>query len=448
MKRRQFLKYTAQATAAISTTSLARAKAAGANEEVNVALVGCGTRGMHVARLMRQAPGVRFVAVCDVYDTSAAAAKRWAGEGCESYRDFRRVLDRNDIHALLVATPDHWHAIPTILACQAGKDVYVEKPLAHNIREGRAMVEAARRHKRVVQVGTQHRSAPHYAEAARIVQAGELGPVHFVRIWNYTNQYPRGFGRKPDSQPPEGLDWDFYLGPAPSVPFNRSRFLGTFRWFWDYAGGLITDFGTHRFDSLHQVMNVDTPQAVTAMGSRFELDDGRETPDVLQATYQYPSFILSYEACNLNAHGAGGRTPGKRYYRARGRDDRPHGEAYYGTKGTLICDRIGFEIYPEMEPGARPTSGPPSFRVERKEATGEDATAQHAANFIECVRSRGKPAADVEIGHRSTIVPLLGNIAYRTGRKIRWDSKEEQILDDAEASQLLSRQPRKPWDIV
>jgi predicted dehydrogenase len=448
MKRRQFLTYTAQATAVISTAGLTRAQAVGANDEVQMALIGCGTRGMHVARQMRQAPGVRFVAVCDVYDNNAAAAKRWAGGACESYRDFRRVLDRKDIHAVLVATPDHWHAIPTILACQAGKDVYVEKPLAHNIHEGRAMVEAARRHHRVVQVGTQHRSAPHYAEAARLVQKGELGPVHFVRIWNYTNQYPRGFGRKPDSQPPEGLDWDFYLGPAPTVPFNRSRFLGTFRWFWDYAGGLITDFGTHRFDSLHQVINTDAPQAVTAMGGRFELDDGRETPDILQATYEYPSFILSYEACNLNAQGTGGRTPGKRYYRARGRDDRPHGEAFYGTKGTLLCDRIGFEIYPEMEPGARPTSGSPSFRAERKEATGEDATAEHAANFIECVRSRGKPAADVEIGHRSTIVPHLGNIAYRTGRKIRWDSKTEQILDDPEAAQLLARQPRKPWDIL
>jgi predicted dehydrogenase len=391
---------------------------------------------------------VRFVAVCDVYDNNSAAAKRWAGDGCESYRDFRKVLDRSDVDAVLVATPDHWHAIPTILACQAGKDVYVEKPLAHNIREGRAMIEAARRHNRVVQVGTQHRSAAHYAEAARIVQGGELGPVHLIRIWNYTNQYPNGFGRKADSEPPAGLDWDFFLGPAPAVPFNRSRFLSSFRWFWDYAGGLITDFGTHRFDSLHQVMGVDAPRAVTAMGARYELDDGRETPDILQATYEYPNFILSYEACNLNAHGAGGRTPEKRFYRARGRDDRPHGEAFYGTKGTLICDRIGYEIYPEMEPGPRSFDGPPRFRMERKEAAGEDATAEHAKNFIECVRSRAKPAADVEIGHRSTIVPHLGNIAYRTGRKIRWDAQQEQIVDDAEAAGLLGRKARKPWDLV
>jgi predicted dehydrogenase len=447
MQRRQFLRLAA-GTAAASLATLRRSRATTANETVNVALVGCGTRGMHVARLMRQAPGTRFVAVCDVYDRSAARAKEWAGDGCQSFVDFRKVLDRQDVDAVLVATPDHWHAMPTILACQAGKDVYVEKPLAHNIREGRAMVEAARHHNRIVQTGTQHRSAPHYAEVAQIIQKGELGPVRFVRIWNYNNQFPRGFGRQADSDPPAGLDWDFYLGPAPAVPFNRSRFLGTFRWFWDYAGGLITDFGTHRFDSLHQVMNVDAPRAVTAMGNRYELDDGRDTPDVLQATYEYPDFILSYEACNLNAHGAGGRTAGKRYYRARGPDDRPHGEAYYGTNGTLICDRIGYEIYPEMEPGLRPAVGRPKFRIERKEAAGEDATAEHAANFIACVRSREKPAADVAIGHRSTIVPHLGNIAYRTGRKIRWDAEQEQILDDPDASQLLSRNARKPWDLV
>ncbi len=448
MQRRQFLKSSAKTVAALTATRLSAVKGASANDAVNVALIGCGTRGMYVARQMRQAAGVRFVAACDVYDTNAAAAKSWAGEGCKSYRDFRQVLDRRDVDAVLVATPDHWHAIPTVLACEAGKDVYVEKPLAHNIREGRAMVEAARRHNRVVQVGTQHRSAPHYAEVARIIQSGELGPVHFVRIWNYANQFPEGFGRKADSAPPEGLDWDFYLGPAPKVPFNRNRFLSTFRWFWDYAGGLITDFGTHRFDSLHQVMNVDAPRAVTAMGSRFELEDGRETPDVLQATYEYPSFILSYEACNLNAHGAGGRTPGKRYYRARGRDDRPHGEAYYGPNGTLICDRIGFEIYPEMEPGLRPTSGPPKFRMERKEAAAEDATAEHAKNFIDCVRSRARPAADVAIGHRSSIVPHLGNIAYRTGSKIRWDAENERILQDDTATQFLGREARKGWDLI
>src|SRR5262245_30533169 len=281
MQRRQFIRRVLQG-AAVSAGALSAPKALGANERVRVGLIGCGVRGMTVARLMREVPDVAFVAVCDVYAPHAAKAKEWAGPECQSYGDFRQVLDRKDVDAVLVATPDHWHAIPTILACQANKDVYVEKPLAHNVREGRAMIEAARKHNRIVQTGTQHRSAEHYREVQRIIQSGELGKVRFVRVWNYTNLYPRGVGQVQDSQPPEGLDWDFYLGPAPLVPFNRSRFLGSFRWFWDYAGGFITDWGTHRLDSVHQVMGVDAPLTVTAVGGRFDLKDGAETPDILQ----------------------------------------------------------------------------------------------------------------------------------------------------------------------
>ncbi|MCI0377456.1 MAG: Gfo/Idh/MocA family oxidoreductase, partial [Gemmataceae bacterium] len=409
---------------------------------VNVALIGCGGRGMAVARLMRQVPDVAFVAVCDVYERNAGRARDWAGDGCQIYRDFRRVLDRKDVDAVLVATPDHWHAIPTVLACRAGKDVYVEKPLAHNIREGRAMIDAARRNKRIVQTGTQHRSAPHYREAERIVQSRELGRVHFVRVWNYTNTFPAGIGKMANTDPPEGLDWDFYLGPAPRTPFNRGRFLGTFRWFWDYAGGFITDWGTHRFDSVHQVMGVDTPVTVSACGSRYASNDGTDTPDVMQVTYEYPGFVLSYESCRLNGHGVGGRTAGRRYYRARGDDDRPHGEAFYGTNGTLFSDRIGFEIYPELEPGV------PRPRMKRRDQVAQDTTDLHVRNFIDCVRSRQTPVADVEIGHRSTLVAHLGNIAYRTGRKLRWDAAKEQIVGDLEAARLLGRQARKPWDVI
>lgn len=448
MQRRQFLKGTVHTAAAASTTLVAARKVLGANERVRLGLIGCGVRGMTVAKLMRDVPDVEFVAVCDVYEPNAAAAREWAGAGCRSSRDFREVLDRRDVDAVLVATPDHWHAIPTVLACQAGKDVYVEKPLAHNIKEGRAMVEAARKYRRVVQAGTQHRSAPHYREVQRIIQSGELGPVRLVRLWNYVNMSPDGIGREADATPPEGLDWDLYLGPAPAVPFNRNRFLSTFRWFWDYAGGFITDWGTHRFDSVHQVMGVDAPLSVTAVGGRYELKDGAETPDVLQATYEYPGFVLSYESCQLNAHGVGGRTPGKSYYRARGEDDRPHGEAFYGTQGTLFSDRIGFEIYPEPGPASRrggPVGGP---RMPRKEASARDATDLHVKDFIECVRSRREPVAGVEIGHRSAIVAHLGNIAYRTGRKIRWDAAQEAIIDDPGASEWLGRRARKPWDLV
>ncbi|PYL01003.1 MAG: hypothetical protein DME19_03080 [Verrucomicrobia bacterium] len=454
MKRRQFIKRVAQATAALSATSAVSAqRVLGANERVRVGLIGCGGRGMFDAKLMREAPNVEFAAVCDLYPPHLARAKEWAGPAAKQFKNFRRLLEQKDIDAVLIATPDHWHAIPTVDACRAGKDVYVEKPLGHNIKEGRAMVEAARRHNRVVQMGAQQRSAPHYAEVARIIQSGELGQVHFARIWNYVNMYPDGIGRATDSDPPEGVDWDMYLGPAPYVPFNKNRFIGTYRWFWDYGGGLVTDFGIHRFDSMRQIMKLDAPVSVTASGGRYGLSDGAETPDMVQVTYEYPGFILGYEASMLNAHGAGGRTPGKKYYQARGNEDRPHGEAYYGTNGTLIVDRLGFEIYPELSNASGPGAAgreqrSDGLRMQRKEASAEDATALHVKNFIDCVRSRKKPAADVEIGHHSTIVAHLGNIAYRSGHKIRWDAPKEQIVDDAEASKLLARQARKPWDLI
>jgi len=453
MKRRLFIKRLAQTTAVVAVSAASAQRVPGANERVRVGLIGCGGRGMLVARLMRDVPGVEFAAVCDLYPPHLTRARDWAGSAAREHKDFRRLLEQKDIDAVLIATPDHWHAIPTVLACQTGKDVYVEKPLAHNIKEGRAIVEAAGSHKRVVQAGTQQRSAPHYAEVARIIQNGELGKVHFVRIWNYVNMYPNGIGRAADSDPPEGVDWDLYLGPAPNVPFNKNRFVGTYRWFWDYGGGLVTDFGIHRFDSLHQIMGVDAPLSVTASGGRYGLMDGAETPDVVQVTYEYPGFVLSYEASMLNAHGAGGRTQGKKYYQARGAEDRPHGEAYYGTNGTLIVDRLGFEIYPE----SGNTSGPGAvgreqrsegLRMQRKEVSADDATAIHAKNFVESVRSRKKPVADAETGHRSSIVSHLGNIAYRTGHKIRWDAAKEQIVDDAEATRLLRREARKPWNLI
>ena len=450
MNRREFI----QQTAAISTTALSARRIIGANERVVLGLIGCGGRGMDVAKLMRQAPGVEYGAVCDVYQSNAGAAKEWAGPTARAYQDFRKLLEQKDLDAVHIATPDHWHAIITILACQAGKDVYVEKPLAHNIKEGRAMVEAARRYKRIVQAGTQHRSAPHYREVQRIIQAGELGEVRYVRVWNYSNMTPYGIGNVPDSPVPEGLDWDLYLGPAPRRPFNRNRFLRTFRWFWDYAGGTITDFGTHRFDTVHQVMGVDAPKTVSASGGRFSLKDGGEMPDVMQVTYEYPGFILSYEACNMNGHGTGGRTPGMAYYQMRDKDDRPHGEAYYGTNGALFADRIGFEIYPERKPVARrngsqdlnaPIEG---YRMEAKRVSGKDATDLHTKNFIECVRSRQTPNGDVEIGHKSTIIPHLGNIAYKTGRKLHWDAVKEDFTGEPEASKLLGREARKPWDLI
>jgi predicted dehydrogenase len=451
MERREFLKQAALGTASLCSAARSALGIIGANDRVNLGLVGAGGRGQLLMKLAAAVPNVEFTAVCDLYPPQTNAALQLVGSRCRAYNDFRKLLEQKDVDAVLIATPDHWHSIPTILACKAGKDVYVEKPLAYSIKEGRAMVDAARQNRRVVQVGTQHRSAPHFRQVEHIVQSGQLGPVHFVRVWNYLNMSPDGLGRTPDSNPPAGLDWDFYLGPAPTVPFNENRFLRTYRWFWDYAGGMTTDFGTHRFDTVHQVMHADHPLTVMGWGRRYELNDGADVPDALQITYEYPGFILSYEASMLNGHGVGAHRVGGKYYGARGSDDRPHGMAFYGSNGSLFADRIGFEVYPEPKESSIPglgskTNNGEGWRTERAEAEGEDATGLHLKNFIDCIRSREKPVADIEIGHHSTIVPHLGNISIRTGHKLRWDATKEEIVDDQRASALLFRQARKPWD--
>jgi predicted dehydrogenase len=456
MKRRDFLNSCAAASAgwAVSTSKPARAaeRVAGANDRIRIGWIGCGGRGTFVARCFHESADAEIVAVCDVYQPQTEKAKAWLGPQVTAYDDFRRVLDRQDVDAVLIATPDHWHAIPTVLACRAGKDVYVEKPLGHNVAEGRAMVEAARRHERVVQTGTQQRSAAHFHRIREIIHSGQLGPVKFVRIWNYGNLTPAGIGRAAQAPPPAGLDWDFYLGPAPQVPFNSKRFLGTFRYFWDYAGGVPTDWGTHRFDVLHLIMGQNVPRTVSASGGRFVLDDAGEVPDVLQATYEYSGFVLSYECTLLNAFGTGVRTPGRAYYRANGPDDRPNGLAFYGTQGTLLADRLGFEIMPELQPGRKATGADRDslehFRMPREEASSPDSTRLHVEDFLACVRSRKRPIADVELGHQATTVAHLANIAYKTGRKLRWDGQRERFLDDPEADRLLEREARKPWNLI
>ena len=454
MKRRTFLRSVAGASAS-TTLALAPASAAGANDRVRVGLIGCGGRGIYVGERMRKVPNVEFVAVCDVFERKRLRGKQWAGGSCTAHKDFREVLDRSDVDAVLVATPDHWHAIPTVLACAAEKDVYVEKPLAHNIREGRAMVQAARKHDRVVQTGTQQRSAEHFETMRQIISSGKIGNVRYVRIWNFKNTSP---GRKPqhDSEsPPAGLDWDFFLGPAPMVPYHRSRYAN-FRRYWDYAGGIATNYGTHRFDSVRHAMSIDdhSPATVSAAGRRFEVFDGSEDPDVVQMTFEYDDFVISYEGCMMNRLGSGFRTPGRPYYLMLGTHDRPNGMAFYGTEGTIFADRLGFELYPELKRGKRADRLKPEeikpelFRTRSTDGRSDESTFLHAQNFIQCVRSRAKPVADVEIGHGSSILPHLGNIACRTGEKIIWDAAKEEAINAPESAKLLGREARKPWDLI
>jgi len=465
MQRREFCKTSAVAGLAAFTAASA-AQVNGANDRLRVGLIGCGGRGTLDARLMRgtpediqaAAPGnyhggnldprlkgprnVEIAALCDCSQSRLSSAGQWAPHA-RAYADFRGLLDDREIDAVIIATPDPWHAQMLVLAVEAGKDVYLEKPVFYRLKEAKTMVEAVRRSRQIVQIGTQHRSADHFAEAARMVQGGKIGEVHFVRVWNYV---ARGadLSPVPDGEPPAGLDWDAWLGPSPQVPFNRNRL--TYRSFMDYTNGIISDFGNHRFDSVHQIMGVETPLKVSSSAIRFDRRKAGDIYDFQQATYEYPDFILSYEACVYNGHGLGGRTAGMRYYGMRGEDDRPHGMAFYGTEAALFVDRIGMELYPGIR-GA--VAGRPPSPGERLHINEDEPTPLHTRYFVDCVRSRRQPSANIEVGVRATAVACMGNVAAWTGRKLRWDAETWTFQGDDEANRsYLFREYRKPWDLV
>lgn len=332
MKRRDFIKSSA---ALIASSGPVLGSGQGANDRIRVGLIGVGGRGLYELSVCQNNPGCEVVAVADAYRPLVDMAVQRLGKKATGYGDFRRILDRKDIDAVFVSTPDHWHALATIMACQAGKDVYCEKPLTHTIQEGRRMVEAARKYNRVVQTGSQQRLAPHFQKVVQLIQSGYIGKVTMVECWNVMNDTPEGIGNPPDSDPPEGLDWDLYLGPAPKVPYNRNRFIWYYRWFWDYSGGMMTDWGAHHMDVVQWAMGVDAPKAANAVGGNFVLKDNRQTPDTFMANFEYPGFVARYTVRN------GNRLP------LEGRD---YGLMFYGSLGTLVVDRSSYAVLPEMRP--------------------------------------------------------------------------------------------------
>jgi predicted dehydrogenase len=432
--RRDFIK----GAGAALTTSLFTARVKGANDRVAIAFIGMGRMGLgNLSHAMAQ-PGVEVAAVCDVYEPAleravAASARGPQGEPdarpkARAVRDFREILRDKSIDAVCIATPDHWHAYMSVEACKAGKDVYVEKPICVAVEEGRKMVQAARKHNRVVQVGTQQRSGIHFQKAAKLVRSGELGKITFCRTWNYGKQKDEGIGNPPDSEPPAGLDWDLWLGPAPKRPFNPNRWgvdpkaFSHFRWFWDYAGGMMTDWGIHLLDIVQMAFDEMAPAAVTALGGKYFLTDNRETPDTLQVSYEYPGgFVATYENRETNAQSMFGRN---------------YGILFHGTRGTLFVDRSRYEVIPEK--------GSDLQALEEKSSNNHGRA--HWENFLSCMRTRQKPAADIEIGHRSTSTALLGNVALRSKLRIDWDGRQETTAQ-GEARKYLRREYRNPWKL-
>jgi predicted dehydrogenase len=411
-------------------------KIAGANDRIRVGLIGCGGQGRNDLIKMLRIKNIECVALCDVDDNQVGVVRKAVDEQAGqkpafATRDFRKLLEQKDVDAVIIGTPDHWHALPTIMACEAGKDVYVEKPLSISIGEGRSMVNAARKYNRIVQMGTQQRSATHYAAAIDYVKSGKLGKIRVVKTWAYQD-WMGNIPVAPDSEPPASVDYDMWLGPATKRPFNKNRFHFNFRWYWDYSGGLMTDWGAHMIDIANWGMGVKAPDSAMSVGGKFGFpDDAEETPDTQQVLWSFPNFSMVWE--HATAIG-------------RGPEARDHGVAFHGNNGTLIVDRGGWEVHAETERNGNRRAYK-MMPMPRQPAGNEDYHFLHVKNFVDCVKSRKLPISDVEVGHNSMIACHLGNIAYRLGRQVRWDAENEKVIGDAEAAKFITRDYRAPWKL-
>jgi predicted dehydrogenase len=413
--RRDFLRAAAASAASLSALTAAGA-ADGPNDKTRLAFVGVHGRGLDLLRGFAAFDDVEVAAICDP-DPGAVGEAFKAAEAAQKRKprvekDIRHVLDDRDVDALVVATPDHWHALATVWACQAGKHVYVEKPVSHNLVEGRRMVEAARKYDRVVQVGLQRRSGAHFQSAAEFVRSGKLGKVPFAQAWIAGNR--KGIGRKPDADPPAGVDYDLWLGPAPERPFNPNRFHYNWRWNWDYGTGEVGNNGVHGLDVVRWVVGLDAPLRVTSGGGKLFYDDDQQTPDTQVVTFDFPDTTVVWE---------------HRVWSKTGMEGDAFGMRIYGEKGTLVFDKDG-------------------WRVQDGDAASEKASdfeRPHRRNFLDCIKDKKRPNADIEEGHKSTRLCHLGNIAYRVGRVLKFDAATETIAADAEANGLLTRRYRKEF---
>ncbi len=422
MNRRSFI-FTAGATAA------AARRAAGANERVNVAVVGVRSRGKEHVGIFATRPGSTVSAVCDIdsseSERAAQIAEKAQGRKPAEYRDLRRLLESKDVDAVSIATCNHWHALATIWACQAGKDVYCEKPASHNVFEGRRMVDAARKYKRIVQVGHQSRTIEHKIRAMTLLREGVIGKVYLAKGLCFKRRVT--IGRKPDGPVPAGVDYNQWLGPAPDRPFNPNRFHYNWHWFWDYGNGDIGNQGVHEMDIARWGLGKDTlPKTVYASGGKFVYDDDQETPNTLTATFDYGDAQLVFEVRGLitGIEADIGPEPGSM---------NSIGNIFFGSEGYMTVDVLGFRTFL----GEKRTPGPAMKYAEPRQWD----TSPHMENFLKAVRSRQARdlTCGIETGHLSAALCHLANISYRTGRKLAFDASRENFGPDREANALLTR---------
>lgn len=403
------------------------------DETVGVGLIGVHGMGWADLSSFLKNPGTSCVALCDVdsklLEERANELERLTGKRPKTFGNHREFLRTKGLDAVIIGTPDHWHCIQMIDACAAGKDVYVEKPIANSIHEADMMVQAARQYQRVVQVGQWQRSDPHWITALEYLHSGALGRIRQVKAWADVT-YGRGFDVLPDSEPPEGVDYDRWLGPAPKRPFNRNRFHGSFRYFWDYAGGLMTDWGVHMIDMVLAGMHATSPVSVTAIGGKLAFpDNAAETPDTLTTVYDFGDFSFIWEQFM-----AMGTSP---YLKDSGEP----GVAFIGENGILAVNRKRWKVLPLQENGHFLTEALPERRAQ---SSGLDA---HTRNFLECISTRKDPNCTIEMGRNAALVAHLGNIAYRTGNKLQWNEPDRRIGNVPQANRFLIPTYRAPWQL-
>jgi predicted dehydrogenase len=421
--RRTFLHVAAAGLTAASYRALGGAPP---SDRIRMGFVGLGGMGTGRLKQFMEHADVAAVAVCDLdrkhLERAVALVEQRQGRQPETFHDFRKLVERKDIDAVMIATPDHWHALPVIAACQAGKDVFVEKPLAYSIGEGRAMVRAALKNARITQMGNHiHNDLPNYRRVVELVRSGMLGKIN--RVYCSMSSGLKGIGKPADCAPPPELDYDFWLGPAPKRPYNPNRSHFTYRYFWDYSGGVFIDFWCHYADVAYWALDLRAPKNVAAAGGRWVMDDNGETPDTLEVLYEYPNLILTW---TLAPNGRPGY------------DHMGPSVIFEGTEATLVTNYSQHEVWVKGKKEENFTRPPQSI----PDSPG------HIREFLDAIKSRQRTTCDIEYGFRLTKGGLLGNIAFRSGERIYWDDQRERITSSGRANRLVTRRYRKPWKLA
>ncbi len=411
-----------------------------ANDKINFGLIGCKGMGWTDMRAqLTNVPESHCIALADVdqsvLDERANDVETLRGKRPKLFKDYRQMLEMKDLDAVIIGTPDHWHCLILCDALSAGKHVYCEKPLANSIEECNVMLNAAKRAGKMVQIGQWQRSGSHYQQAHDYLKTGKLGNIRLVKCWAYQG-WMKPVPVKPDGVAPTGVDYDMWLGPAQKRPFNPNRFHFNFRWYWDYAGGLMTDWGVHEIDIALYFMGVSAPKSVIASGGKLAYpDDASETPDTLQAVFEYDGFNMLWE----HAVGIDGGPYG-----------RPEGIAFIGNNGTMIVNRDGWELIPETE---RDEQGVLKYEIEdlpdQRRGNNANYIADHAKNFVAAMQANDASIlkCGIETGAVAAINAHMGNVAFKTGRKVYWDAAKGEFKNDKEANALIKAHYQNGWKL-